>query len=160
MYHVDAPIHPPYDFETLKKCFNGFSSSYSNQTTYFFGHTNYEYSIFNYLKQSPYSGMGKVNYLNYNYSMQLDESNYKKLDLWDICKTLFSSRSALYCAIQVATYMGFKYIYLLGCDHDYLTYINRTSSKHFYEDEKGIDDSMEWFSTEDFFLAYHLRFRV
>jgi len=162
LYHVDAPAHPPfYDgFDALRKLsFERFDKFYSERTIYFFGHSPYEYSVYNFLKRNPQFKKENVYYLNYCQSTQLDESNYKNPDLWDISKPLFQPRSVIYCAIQVAAYMGFEKIYLLGCDHDYLLQVTRRRSTHFYEDEEGLDDSAGWLSTEDFFLAYHLRWK-
>jgi hypothetical protein len=162
LYHVDAPIHPPfYDgFDALRKLsFERFDKSYSERTIYFFGHSPYEYSVYNFLKQNSQFKKENAYYLDYCRSPQLDESNYNNPDLWDICRPLFQPRSVIYCAIQVAAYMGFEKIYLLGCDHDYLLHVTRGRSLHFYEDEEGLDDSAGWPSTEEFFLAYYLRWK-
>jgi hypothetical protein len=37
-------------------------------------------------------------------------------------------------ALEVALYMGFKNIYLLGCDHDWILHLN--TSAHFYEESQ------------------------
>ena len=159
LYHVDAAHHAPFGFDVLRKRFENFNRFYSNQTTYFLGHSPYEYSAFNFLQQNHQFKKDNMHYLNYCFAQQLDELNYSNPDIWDITKNLFAVRSAIYCAIQVAAYMGFKHIYLLGCDHDYLTYITRGKSAHFYSDEEEIDDSSLWISTEEFFLAYHIRWK-
>lgn len=160
MYYIDAPNHPPYGFEEfVRPNLMAFGKSFSSRTTYFFGHNFYEYSYFNFLQQNPQFKKKNIYYLNYCNSPTLDESNYNNPDLWDICRPLFGPRTVIYCAIQVAAYMGFKKIYLLGCDHDYLLNIARKHSVHFYKEEEGLDDSDDWPSTEEFFLAYYLRWK-
>lgn len=47
----------------------------------------------------------------------------------------FQSTSQM--AIYVAMYMGFKKIYLLGLDHDWL--VTRGHSPHFYEEREGVE---------------------
>lgn len=158
-YHVDAPNHPPYGFEVIQRVFKGFEKSYTERTTYFFGHTPYKYAVFNFLEQNPQFKKDNIYYLNYCYAQTLDETNYKNPQVWDICQPLFSVRSVLYCAIQVAVYMGFQQIYLLGCDHDSLLDFNRGKTAHFYKDEEGIDDSSLWLSREEFFRVYYLRWK-
>lgn len=158
-YHVRAPNHPPFDFEVPQKSFEGLSQAYSRQTTCFFGHNDYEYSFRNFVEQNPQFKNDNIYYLNYCHAQPLDETNYNNPAIWDICKSLFSPRTVIYCAIQIAVYMGFKEIYLLGCDHDYLANLTRRSSAHFYEDKEGIDDSQEWPSTEEHFLRYHFRWK-
>jgi len=55
--------------------------------------------------------------------------------------------------------MGFRYIYLVGCDYNYLLNVAHGSSMHFYEDGKGHDDSKEWRSTEEFYFGYYLAWK-
>lgn len=155
LYHVHAPNHAPHGFEVPQKAFDGFNEFYSDRTTIFLGHTPYKYSLFNFLEQNPQFKKDNIHYLNYYHSPALDESNYNNPDIWDITRALFSPRSVVYCAIQIAAYMGFRYIYLMGCDYNYLLHVARGSSMHFYEDGKGPDESKYWRSTEEFYLAYH-----
>jgi Protein of unknown function DUF115 len=156
LYHVEAPNHPPYGWEVPQSCFEGYRDYYSEKTTIFLGHTPYEYSSINFLQQNPGFKSDNIYFLDYTASPALDERNYNCPDIWDITKSLFACRTVVYCAIQIAVYMGFTEIYLLGCDHDYLSYHSRGRSAHFYSDDQGIDDSSVWRSTEDEFLSYHI----
>ena len=159
LYHVDAPNHHPFGFDIVQQSFEAFDRCYSNRTTYFFAHTPYEYSVFNFLQLNPQFKKDNIYYLNCCHGITLDETNYNNPDIWDICKPLFSGRTVIYYTLQIAAYMGFKHIYLLGCDHDYLADVARGSSTHFYEDEEGVDDSSTWMSTERFFHVYHIRWK-
>lgn len=85
--------------------------------------------------------------------------------LWDrklphnveISRTIPRPQSVTIMALYIALYMGFKEIYLLGCDHDWLLHIN--DSRHFYPEKShamvksGYD---EWFQEdlEEQFQAY------
>ena len=159
LYHVDASHHAPYGFEVLQKAFEGFNKFYSSRTTYFFGHTSYEYSVYNFLEQYPQFKKDNIHYLNYCYSQPLDETNYNNPDVWDVTKNLFSPRSVVYCAIQIATYMGFQSVYLLGCDHDYFATLIRGVRENFYEAAKSVIEPEEMLSTEETLFRYYLRWK-
>jgi hypothetical protein len=70
-------------------------------------------------------------------------------------------RSVVYGAVQLAAYMGFTEIYLIGCDHNYLQELGQ-NAVHFYEEKKGNDKDaqhLEAFSTEKWFFEYYSRWR-
>ena len=53
-------------------------------------------------------------------------------------------------ALLVAIYMGFRDIYLLGCDHSWILHLNE--SRHFYDEDQDVLNQQgysEWFG-EDF----------
>jgi len=158
-YHVDAPIHAPFDMDFTKKCFETYRKYYPKMPTFFFGHTSYEYSYFNFLEQNPEFMSENFHFLNYMGSPTLDEWNYNKSDIWDIMNPLFDVRSTVYCAIQVAVYMGFKEIYLLGCDLDYISDISLATNPHFYSADLDINHVLEMMSTEEVFLTYYLKWK-
>ena len=54
----------------------------------------------------------------------------------DLAGVAISYQSTSQMAISVAMYMGFKKIYLIGFDHDWL--VTRGHSPHFYEEREGI----------------------
>lgn len=58
----------------------------------------------------------------------------------DITKGVYNGLSVLYDSIQIAVYMGFKTLYILGADHNY-TSNQSDSSNHFHKDYyKGIQN--------------------
>ena len=71
-----------------------------------------------------------------------DEHNY--LFSEDIGKQIVNSPTVSYGAMQIAVYLGYKEIYLLGFDHNYMYEINsdgnvvKTNKEktHFFKDEK------------------------
>jgi hypothetical protein len=159
-YHVLAPHHAPYNFDIVRKTFEAFHKYYPNEVKIFLGYNPYKYSYLNFLMNHPEFNNDNNYFLNYSYASGLDESNYSKDDLWDITKRLFGIRTAVYSAVQIAAYMGFSEIYLLGCDHDHLSDVNRGRSTHFFPDSKGeTDDRNEWPSTEQLLYALYLRWR-
>lgn len=52
----------------------------------------------------------------------------------DISRSVPSPQSVTIMALEVALYMGFKNIYLLGCDHDWMLHLD--TSQHFYEENQ------------------------
>ncbi len=160
LYHVEASCHPPYGFDLIQQSFEGYERHYSERTVLFWGHTPYEQSAFNFLQLDNQFRKDNVYFLNYCCPQSLNEANFDKSDIWDICGHLFAPRTSVYCAIQVAAYMGFRQIYLLGCDHDYLADLDKRSCTHFYPEEQGYDQTLDtWPCTEDLFLAYHIRWK-
>jgi hypothetical protein len=55
----------------------------------------------------------------------------------DISRAALRYQSTAQMAINIALFLGFKDIYLLGFDHDWLT--TRGHSPHFYKEEDGVD---------------------
>lgn len=70
-----------------------------------------------------------LNYIDY-----VNMLNYKNCDI-DLTKLILGPQSVAILALQIAIYMGFNEIYLIGTEHD--TLLTR-EYRHFY-DEK--DDS-------------------
>jgi hypothetical protein len=161
-YHVLAPQHPPFNFNDSSKYFRDFIKAYpDNQTSIFLGINHYKYNYLQLLKEHPELKRPIFYYLDYSAGMQLDEQNHLLDDSWDITKSPFAMRTVIYGAIQLAIFMGFKQIILLGCDHDYLNDINRTTNHHFYQEEKGISDKshLEQFTREKWFFEYYMRWK-
>ncbi|MFH1727662.1 MAG: 6-hydroxymethylpterin diphosphokinase MptE-like protein [Pseudomonadota bacterium] len=160
-YHVEAPNHHPFDFEAFDKIFAGIKKNYTDKTTCFFGYKPYKYSILDYLKIRKDLQKDNYCYLDYSQSIQIDERNYDNPNLWDICKPLFGARTVVYSAINIAAYMGFSEIYLLGCDHNYLEDYSKQETSHFYDLKDGISDHNDWrkFNTEYLFYTLYLRWK-
>tara|TARA_Y100001970_G_scaffold246015_1_gene313524 strand:- start:6556 stop:7344 length:789 start_codon:yes stop_codon:yes gene_type:complete len=91
------------------------------------------FNIFDYKKMSGINTIYKdINYVNPGFE---STAFSKKIEL---DKTCFGYETSAQLAIQVAIYMGFKNIYLLGFDHDWLA--SPQYSKHFYSDAKQDND--------------------
>lgn len=62
----------------------------------------------------------------------------------DISKVIYGGKTVIYPTIQIAAYMGFKEIYLLGVDCNYK---KKLSHADFVEGEKGYQYSEQWAAT-------------
>ncbi len=66
----------------------------------------------------------------------------------DLTQSIPGPQSVSTMALMAAVYMGFKKIYLLGCDHDWILHINVSS--HFYDEKQhalnraGFREFTEW----------------
>jgi len=161
-YHVIAPYHPPFDFEAAQKLFSGLQQAYANiRPVYFLGYRPYEYSTYDFLRRHPELTDLDVYYINYSESPQIDETNCRLPATWDICGNPFAPRTVVYIAIQLAAYMGCTPIYLLGCDHDYLSDVKRVTDHHFYREEDGVSDAehLSSFTLERWFEEYYYRWK-
>ena len=160
-YHVLAPYHPPFTFEDIKKVFDGFNNFYSDDVIYLFGHYPYDFSVYNFLQINPIYTRENSYFIDYTHSYPLDEDNYMNSMVWDIMKSPFQVRTVIYTAIQAAVYMGCTEIYLIGCDHDYLSDMKRVTNHHFYKEEEGVSDAehLSTFNSERWFEEYYFRWK-
>ena len=160
-YHVLAPSHPPFDFSDLDKVFSGLEDRYPEDMTYFLGHTAYEYSMSNFLRESSSYSFKNLYSIDYSNAKHLEEKNYNNPEIWDISLSPFALRTVVFEAIQIAVYMGVAEIYLIGCDHDYILNMKRVTDHHFYPEALGISDveHLSPVTTEMFFKEYYYRWK-
>lgn len=164
IWHVLAPVHAPFKLDTVKKiidtCYNQYKEV--DDINFFLSHRNYEYAYKEYIKNEN-NAFGtvfktRIHYVDYNNSNSLTEQNYNLCDIWDLEKNPFGIRTVIFPAIQLAYYLGFKEIILLGCDHDYLLDLTKIESQHFYPEKEGFSDE-ETFSSanlEEWFYTYYV----
>ncbi len=167
IWHVLAPPHPPFKFDAVDKIFSTAVKSYqnSNEVNFLLGTTDYEFSYYNYLnaKEGEFLKVFRehIYFADYRKAKLLTEQNFSDENIWDIRESPFVIRTVIYSAIQLAYFLGFKEIVLLGCDHDYLLDFNRVEDHHFYDEQKGFSDKehLHSFSKEKWFLEYYSRWR-
>lgn len=70
----------------------------------------------------------------YEYHIKYDRYNMKFSD--DFANDVYSGMTVVYVCMQLAVYMGYQEIYLLGCDFDY----NNVEKQHCYQEKKVIND--------------------
>lgn len=160
-YHVVAPYHSPFTFDEVDKLVEGMHDHYSEETTCFFCHVPYRFSTFEFFRAHPEKSFKNSCFIDYTHSVALDEHNNLSHRMWDIAGSPFQVRTVIYAAIQLAIYMGFKEIYLVGCDHDYLHDMKRVSHHHFYKEEEGVSDveHLSAFTSERWFQEYYYRWK-
>lgn len=78
----------------------------------------------------------KVSYLFF--SDNWDSLNINGIDA---TKCLYTSQSVSIMALQIALYMGFSKIYLLGMDHDWILRLAERKSNHFYTSSQSTLES-------------------
>lgn len=111
-----------------------------------------EYLLLNYLdrqfvKENNFFFSKKVFY--FDFSMPLEE---QPLEIIDAATSLYASQTASMMAIQLAIYMGFSKIYLLGMDHDGILRYTKRLPMHFYKPQDSIferqkihdGDNLDW----------------
>lgn len=158
-YHCFAPQHSPFDDSTSKIIFDNYSKCYKFPVKCFIGTSSYNYSYSTFLERNPQYNID-ASYINYEAAPDLDEHNYTNSEIWDITKRPFGLMTVVYEAIQVANYMGFTEIYLLGVDHDYINDLQR-DGHHFYAESQSYSDKehLSEISLERWFLIYHTRWK-
>lgn len=159
-YHCFAPQHEPFDNTTNRIIFDNYRKFYSFPVKCFIGTTPFTYSYYNFLAKNPEYNVDSY-FIDYSRAVDLNEHNFRSNEVWDITERPFLIRTVIYEAIQLAYYMGFKEIYLLGVDHDYLKDVGRVTNHHFYDDAKSFSDEkhLAQITKEDWFYIYHLRWK-
>ncbi|WOO41427.1 hypothetical protein [Rubellicoccus peritrichatus] len=140
-YHVIAPAHPPFESQKLTKLFQGIKSRDDLGTEFFLGQTNFIHSTHNFLCQVPELKPTNFNYINYTGAPHLSAQNHQQTEVWDISRNPFSIRTVVYSALQLAAYMGFSKVFLLGADMNHICTVQQGYTPHFYKEEKGINDA-------------------
>lgn len=160
-YHVIAPNHTPFDQTHVEHRVHQINKFFTSDTHIFIGDNNYKHRYWNYLLNQNLLESGNISLLNYEYPYQLDEKNYQKESTWDIARRPFSPRTVIYIALQLAFYMDFDEVHLLGVDHDYLDDVKRVSNHHFYLEHEGISDAehLSGFDSERWFFEYYMRWK-
>jgi hypothetical protein len=144
-YHLIAPNHEPFTFEHIEKRLTGLSRTYQWPVDYFFGYRAYQYSLFDFLQKNPHLIDEKnCHYINYDYHSRVDrlminDSNFDQPRIWDISKKPFDIQTGGIMGIQIAVFMGFSEIILLGMDHNFARVIEPNATPHFYGKEGQFD---------------------
>lgn len=167
IWHVLAPTHAPFKYELPEKFFSSAFSAYSDldDINFLLGSVTYEYSYHNYLTKEPNKFLSRFNdfihFVDFDNCPTLGEREFMNEEVWDLEKRPFKPRTVIYTAIQLAYFLGFNEIVLVGCDHDYLNDINRVENHHFYEESKGVSDKehLGLFDRERWFFEYYSRWR-
>ncbi|MDQ6904556.1 MAG: hypothetical protein M3139_16310 [Bacteroidota bacterium] len=164
IWHVLAPVHPPFKLDTVKTILETCYDQYKGlkEINFMLGHRDYAYSYKNYIKnetnrfKSEFEN--RIHYVDYNKSDAITEQNYDSTKIWDLEQKPFGMRTVIFPAIQLAYYLGFKEIILLGCDHDYLLDLTKVESQHFYPERDGFSDKETFTSAnlEEWFYTYYV----
>ena len=132
-----APNHHPLNFDIWFNFFKKIKNISINQI--FIGDAPYAYSISNFLKIDKKNSLNNLSLLNYYASPIINKKNINFSNLHDLSiGPLISPITTLVTSLQLAYYMGFTKINLIGIDHDILSSYeltqNGTANSHFYSD--------------------------
>jgi hypothetical protein len=165
-FYVLGTNHPPYEARYVKDLVNKLMAM-PKDTTFIFGHTNYSHSFGDHLFGRDKMSFDRRKYLiNYSGASDLDEYNYKDCNVYDVSRNPFNPRTVIFSALQCAIFMGYRKIYLFGCEHDYLLrYFNSDfSSHHFYQDSNSllpnVPDYLSEFTLLQWFEEYYKRWKA
>lgn len=116
-YHIIPPVEysEKLGFDEAEELFKEMDANTSKDTEFFFSITDCDF-----IKRLKLFKGKKVNYVAFSGDM-------KNSFRFDITKTVPGVQSVPIMGIMIAMYMGFKEIYLIGCDHDSIvtnTYIH------------------------------------
>lgn len=137
-YHCIAPYHPPITEDAWQEWMDELNMH--TQSILVFGHSDRERN----------ERGGRFADREHYYLAFRDPAKVDTSDGIDLTQPVADVHSVPTMALQLAMYMGFSKIYLLGCDHDWILHIER--SQHFYDESQhafmrhGYD---EW-NREDF----------
>lgn len=122
-YHCIAPFHAPITEEGWQDWLREASTA-TGDAEMFFGLRDLERNT-----RAGHFNQREKHFLNFAGSLEQLEAHGV-----DLTRILPSPQSVTIMALYAAVYMGFKEIYLLGCDHDWILHLN--SSTHFYDESQ------------------------
>ncbi|MGF7404798.1 hypothetical protein [Campylobacter concisus] len=161
-YYLVAPIHPPQTEDEWKRWFKDMEKHVPVNVNMIFGLDMYDYNIRYILEKYVIFKKHNINW--YFAGINVDkEYKFKEKDI-SIENQIWAANTASTYALIVAIYMGFKEIYLLGVDHNYICLKNEESfrfyktSIHQHNEQRRmcIKKSDEFFSTGKVFLEKEL----
>lgn len=142
-YYCLAPLHSPYTDDDGRRWFREMEGNVGSATmllSYSDRHIVENGEIF--LKQS-------VHYLCFDDRCDFESHGKKKIDLE---KPLPLPQTATIIALQVALYLGFKTVYLLGVDHSWPRHIGKSAHFHDESARKVVPEHPEVSDYEGFFI--------
>jgi hypothetical protein len=135
-FYVTSPNHPPHTEKEMSEETKRWDDMTSKDTIFFLGLNRYKVidskSIVD--KYNLFKGK-RVNYFYAGYTSN-DFSTLSEKEM-EIDGMIVGSGTCLVYTLIIAIYMGFKEIYLLGCDHDYVCNKN-VSEGHCFKNESHI----------------------
>lgn len=146
-YYCIAPYHLPISEEGYIAWVREIDAFLDEKITFFFGANDYwRIERTGIKKRRSYVPFFRVNSQNAPDSFSPD-----------LTRKVMSPITVVIMGLQIAMYLGFQEIYLLGCDHDYILHYGESS--HFYQekehslvragynewDEASIYSQMKWY---------------
>lgn len=124
-YHCIAPYHPPITEEAWQDWLKDMAAK-TGSSTLFFGLRDLERNT-----RGHFFDHRETFFLSFGASIEQLEAHGV-----DLTRLLVHPQSVTIMALYAALYMGFKEIYLLGCDHDWILHLD--SSSHFYDEKQHV----------------------
>ncbi len=116
-YHLIAPLSDPVSEDNWKEWFMEIQSNIPNSVKIFFGLNNRKPSSKEIIDKHELFQDKNINW--FFSTKNKDDEELTSSDI-DFCKNILSSSTSAIWALQLAIYMGFKEIYLIGMDHNYI----------------------------------------
>ena len=141
-YHLIAPIHDPQSEETWEKWFEELQSNIPKSVNIFFGLNNRKPSSKELIDRNKLFEDRNINW--FFSTMNKDNEDLSPSEI-DFTKNILSSSTSSVWALQLAIYMGFKEIYLIGMDHNYIALDKNKQrfahSSYLHIDEQKLSDA-------------------
>lgn len=136
-YYCIAPYHQPITEEAWQKWLGELDKG--TDATMFFGLSDIERNQKNNLFMNR-----DIYFLNFSGSFE----HYKRKNI-DLTRAVPGPQSVPVMALEIALFMGFSEIYLLGCDHDWI--LHSGESRHMYDENNHVlvrEGYDEWENSE------------
>ena len=117
-FHVFTPLHQFRNKKILENYIDEFKNPILKNVTCFFGIDDF---ATNYIKEFKKKNLGIHDTSYYVYcTKKPDENKLLTSDDFELTKNIWSPKTSSNLALQIAIYMNFNEIYLIGIDHDYM----------------------------------------
>lgn len=151
-YYLIAPIHPPQSDQEWEKWLRSIYSTIKGKWNLFLGLSSYPHNSFELNKKFSIWDRDEVYWFfaGNNWS-PLMPATYSP----NFTNSIMGGRTASVYALQLAIYLGFKDIYLLGMDHDTILHTDPSKMRFYSTSEHQVDERNRVYGNNFYIDAYH-----
>ncbi len=141
-FHVFTPLHAFKNKKILENYIDEFQNPILKNVTCFFGIDDFST---NYIKEFKKKNLEIHDTSHYVFcTKKLDENKPLTPDDFELSKNIWSPKTSSNLALQIAIYMNFNEIYLIGIDHDYMNTKNAENIKVIKKGTLVEDEQDQW----------------
>lgn len=141
-FHVFTPLHAFKNKNILENYIDEFKNPILKNVTCFFGIDDFST---NYIKEFRKKNLEIHDNSYYVYcTKKPDENKPLAPDDFELSKNIWSPKTSSNLALQIAIYMNFNEIYLIGIDHDYMNTKNVENIKVIKQGTLVEDEQDQW----------------
>lgn len=150
-FYLVAPIHGPQKSEEWENWLGKIDSRLSSKWKLWVGLSSYVDNAYRLHRKKQIFNRSEI----FWYFAGREVRDFEQCKI-DFSEQIYLGSAASVYALQLALFMGFEDIYLLGMDHDYLLYLSEREMR-FYETSEHQENELERTFGKDFYIEEFAR---